>query len=554
VAIPTWWQDAILYQIYPRSFADGNGDGIGDILGMIDKLDYLKWLGINALWISPFYPSPLDDVGYDIADYMGVAPEYGTLADFDQFLLAAHHRGIRVLLDLVLNHTSYLHSWFQESKSSRDNPYRDWYIWRDGKNGGPPNNWESGFGGSAWTYDETTDQYYYHYFFPQQPDLNWRNPEVRAAMFDAIRFWLDRGVDGFRLDAISTLFEDESLHDAPESISMGQYLLESYTNRRRPTPEQFLRTKFQYQRDMAETYQLMGELRRFCDGYEDRVLLGETRAVSYYGTSDSPQLHSVFNFDLTNVGTLDADALRKVLMSRLPTIPGNGWESNTIGNHDRPRAMSLFADGKDDQARMRVALAMVMYLWGTPTFYNGEEIGMTNLNMPDIASFRDNLGVFAHNLLIQNGNDPAYALERGNEVGRDRNRTPMQWDNTANGGFSPKGVSTWLPVNPDYAQGVNVAEQHHDETSLLYDFKRLAQVRHENVALRRGDFELLVDTGPVLAFWRRHPDQTCLVALNMADTESLLEIPSDLEIIFSTHIQRLPDRLAPYEVRVLART
>lgn len=536
MAIPTWWQDAILYQIYPRSFADGNGDGIGDIPGMTDKLDYLKWLGINALWISPFYPSPLDDVGYDIADYMGVAPEYGTLADFDHFLQAAHHRGMRVLLDLVLNHTSHLHPWFQESKSSRENAYRNWYIWRDGKKGGPPNNWESGFGGSAWEYDEATGQYYYHYFFPQQPDLNWRNPEVKAAMFDAIRFWLDRGVDGFRLDAISTMFEDEALRDAPPSQSMGEYLLQAFTKRSRPTSQGELLKKFQYQRDLGEAFELMGELRRFCDAYEDRVLLGETRAVSYYGTSDSPQLHSVFNFDLTNLGTLNADAVRKMLATRLPTVPAMGWESNTIGNHDRPRAMSLFADGKNDQARMRTALAMVMYLWGTPTFYNGEEIGMTNLNMPDIEFFRDLLGVFAYNLLMKNGADPAYALERGNEVGRDRNRTPMQWDNAANAGFSPKGVTTWLPVNPDYAQGVNVAEQRRDELSLLYDFKRLAQVRHENVALRRGAFELLVDTGPVLAFWRRHADQTCLVALNMAETESALEIPAEMEIIFSTQI------------------
>ncbi len=559
--IPQWWQDAILYQIYPRSFADGNDDGIGDIPGIIEKLNYLQWLGVTALWISPFYPSPLFDVGYDIADYTGIAPEYGTLSDFDDLLAKAHERGIRVLLDLVLNHTSDQHPWFQESRSSRDNPKRDWFIWHEGKNGGPPNNWESIFGGPAWTLDERTGQYYYHFFFTQQPDLNWRNPEVREAMFNAMRFWLDRGVDGFRLDALGTIFEDENLTDSPAEVKPNvDLMVEYYTGQRSKQDQQAMRLKFQYQRELAETFQLMGDLRRLCDEYEDRVLLGETKEVSYYGSSDDPYLHSVFNFDLTNIGALDAEAIRRMLRSRIPAVPLGAWESNTIGNHDRSRAMTIFADGQYDQERMQVALAMVAFLWGTPTFYNGEEIGMRDLFLPDISLFRDNRGTRAYEAVLRAGKDAGEALRVANVASRDRCRTPMQWENAPNAGFSSDDVQTWLPVNPDYAEGINAVEQSHDHGSLLHFFRRVAQTRHANIALRRGSFDLVDNTGPVLAFWRRHKEQTCLVALNMSAKQSALEVrgTDGCTVIFSSH-SRGPQTgigrllLAPYEVLILGK-
>ncbi len=549
--VPTWWQDAVAYQIYPRSFADANGDGIGDIPGMIDKLDYLQWLGVTVLWISPFYPSPLFDVGYDISDYVAIDPDYGTLEDFDRLLDQAHQRGIRILLDLVLNHTSDQHEWFIQSRSSRANSKRDWYIWRDGKNGGPPNNWESIFGGPAWTLDATTGQYYYHMFFPEQPDLNWRNPEVVAAMFDAVRYWLDRGVDGFRLDALASLFEDEDLTDAPTDVSMTDLMIEYYLNKRPPNQQQALQQKFQYQRDLPETYEIMAQLRQLCDEYPDRVLLGETKETTYYGSGDD-MLHSVFNFDLTNIGTLDPAAIRDLLLTRWPELPPGVWESNTLGNHDRTRSMELF--GANDQQKMQVALALTMFLWGTPTFYNGEEIGMRSLEMPTVEAFRDNRGPAAYQVLLGLGVAAEGALRQANEISRDKCRTPMQWANAPNAGFCPPGVQSWLPINPDYASGINVEDQRRDASSLLNFFRRLALLRRDQVALRRGNFRLLNDTDPVFAFWR----DTVLVALNMSGAPVTVQIDGaqHLRPIFSS--VSIPASvsgggrltLAPYEVFV----
>jgi alpha-glucosidase len=334
---PPWWQDAICYQVYPRSFADGNADGIGDLPGLIEKLDYLKWLGVNALWISPFYPSAQVDWGYDISDYTQVHPDYGTLGDVEHLIVAAHQRGLRILLDMVLNHTSDQHGWFQESKSSRASPYRDWYIWRNGQNGGPPNDWESIFGGSAWTLDEATGQYYYHYFFPEQPDLNWRNPTVKQALFDAMRFWLDRGVDGFRLDAIGCLFEAEDLRNSDTPGARGVF--ENW---------EVMKAKTRFQVNQPEIHPLLQAMRALIDSYGDRILLGETDDMALYGDGQT-ELHSVFNFSLSE--RLEADYLRQVLADRLAQLPPGAWECHTVGNHDRRRSYTFFSDGRHDELR-----------------------------------------------------------------------------------------------------------------------------------------------------------------------------------------------------------
>ncbi len=339
-----WWQTAVFYQIYPRSFADGNGDGIGDFAGIIDKLDYLQDLGIDAIWLSPHFPSPQADCGYDISDYTDVAPEYGTLADFRRFLDGAHRRGIRVILDLVLNHTSDRHRWFLESRSSLDNPKRDWYIWRDGRNGGPPNNWESAFGGSAWQYDEGTGQYYYHFFLPEQPDLNWRNPEVKQAMWDAARFWLDMGVDGFRLDAISTIYERPDLpdHQGPRTLIELQSARDVAAGPLE-ADEQVIADwdmLFEHQVDQPGLHELMRELRSVLDEYEGhRVLVGESEDIRYHG-SGGDELDLVFNFPLMKPLRLTPASVRANQQERLAALAQqceHAWPCNTLGNHDSPR-------------------------------------------------------------------------------------------------------------------------------------------------------------------------------------------------------------------------
>jgi alpha-glucosidase len=512
---PQWWQDAVAYQIYPRSFADSNGDGIGDLQGIIEKLDYLSWLGINALWICPFFPSPLLDVGYDVSDYKNIAPEYGTLADFDRLIQEAHKRGMRVILDLVLNHTSDQHDWFQRSKSSKENRYRDWYVWRDGVDGGPPNDWEATFGGSAWEYDETTGQYYYHFFFKEQPDLNWRNPEVVNAIFDTARFWMERGADGFRLDAIGAMFEDEALTPANTKITvleLWQGMLEAGGDW---APE--FELKMRYQHELPETFDALRGLRRVVDEYPGCLLLGESDDVTYYGTPQNPIMHSVFNFKWTNLASPDAPAIRELFVNRLPTVPSHGWECNTLGNHDRHRIPKSFADGLHDRERYHTGLALTLLMHGTPMIYYGEEIGMTDYYMPNIENFRDNLGVWAYEKMIERGTPPADALMMSQTlVGRDKCRTPMQWANATNGGFSPDAITPWLPVNPNYAEGINVAEQRSDPASTINFVRQLAGLRSEYVALRRGDFRVVENLGDVLAFWRRTAQESCIVIINMS--------------------------------------
>jgi len=557
-----WWQKAVFYQIYPRSFADGNGDGIGDFIGMTEKLDYLSDLGVDALWLSPHFPSPQFDVGYDISDYVDVAPEYGTLDDFKRFLDGAHERGMHVILDLVMNHTSHLHQWFIESRSSRDNPKRDWYIWRNGRDGGPPNNWYSPFGGSAWEYDEGTDQYYYHFFLREQPDLNWRNPEVKEAMWDATRFWLDLGVDGYRLDAIGTIFENPEMPD--QRSNMTQEEIRSVFKRGFPDrPDKKLmdlwRLIYEEQVEQDGVHQLMQELRTVVDEYPDRVLVGENDNVEYYGNG-SNELHLAFNFPLMRTNRLTPEWIRENQKIRLATIPSGAWPCNTLNNHDSTRVYTRFHDGQHDDALARLSLALMLTLRGTPFLYNGEEIGMSDYYLDDISLFRDPPAVWFYNGQVADGTAPDEALKLAAVYSRDRCRTPMQWSNTVNAGFSADGVRTWLPVNPNYAQGVNVDDQQYNPESLLNFYKRLIHLRKKTAPLQEGDYTPLHETSEdYFAFTRRSQDggQTCLVVLNLSDKNHTLKFDLSSRnacCLFSNHI--LEDetvsleelKIAPFEV------
>jgi alpha-glucosidase len=563
-----WWQTAVFYQIYPRSFADGNGDGIGDLPGIIEKLDYLQDLGIDALWLSPHYPSPQFDCGYDVADYTDVDPEYGTLEDFRTFLNRAHQRGLKVILDLVLNHTSDQHPWFQESRASRDNPKRDWYVWRDGKDGGPPNNWSAAFDDKAWTYDAATDQWYYHFFFAEQPDLNWRNPEVKQAMWNAVRFWLDMGVDGFRLDAIGTIFEDPELPDHQAEISMTELFqrnITAFPDLPDPETQAYLYEQRelmnQYQVDQPGIHELLQELRSVIDEYDDRVLVGEIDDIAYYGDGTN-ELHMVFNFPLMRTHRITPAWIRKNQDERLAALPPAAWPCNTLNNHDAPRMYSRYGDGEHDDQIARLNLALMLTLKGTPFLYNGEEIGMSDLMLDDIDLFRDNLGVWIYREATQNfGISADQAFKIVQNITRDKCRTPNQWDVTANAGFCPQEVVPWLPVNPNYLDGVNVSDQKNDPASLLNFYKKLLQVRKNAPALIEGDYQpLLEDSEDTFAFLRSRADQRCLVVLNYSDQAQSLKLPLDTtegKLVFSqfkrdgkielTHLD-----VAPFEILIAA--
>ncbi len=558
----SWWQKAVFYQIYPRSFADGNGDGIGDFSGMLEKIDYLEWLGVDAVWLSPHFPSPQVDWGYDVKDYYGVADEYGTLEQFQQFLDELHRRDMRLVLDLVLNHTSHQHPWFAESRSSRNNPRRDWYVWKPPRNGGAPNDWWSTFGGSAWTFDAQSGEYYYHYFFAEQPDLNWKNPEVKAAMFDVVRYWLGMGVDGFRLDAIGTIFEEEGFPDQ----GSGEMLDEIYrasrlaktSREQRKVGRRWLRM-FHKQFDMPEVHDLMKELRAVVDEFPDKVLIGESEDLRFYGNG-SDELHLAFNFPLMHTSRITPRWVRKNQRERLAGLPPGGWGCNTLGNHDAGRMISEFGDGKHDHEIARANLALILTLKGTPFLYNGEEIGMVNHLGLVPQDFRDPLSVRAYNLEIELlGSLPEEAAAYASRHGRDKSRTPVQWANQPNAGFCPAEITPWLPVHPNYSQRVNVADQLRDDTSLLQTYRRLLAVRKSNPALVEGDFCFVDEDKPhVLSYLRWTKSQTCRVMLNLKPKSTAVTLPDTvgkLRCVFSTHrsegelsISAL--RLHPFEVLI----
>lgn len=553
-----WWQTAVFYQIYPRSFADGNDDGIGDLAGIIARLDYLKDLGVDAVWLSPHYPSPLEDCGYDISDYCAVAPEYGSMDDFKRLLDELHRRDMRLVLDLVLNHTSDQHPWFKESRANRTNPKRDWYIWKSGIGNQPPNNWFSTFGGSAWELDTHTGEYYYHFFFKGQPDLNWRNPEVKKAMFDVVRFWLDLGVDGFRLDAVGTIFEDESLPAQKSPVSLDeQYRLNrmASTREEREQAGECWEEIFKYQHDQPGVHDVMRELRQMVDTYPGRVLIGETDDIAFYGEQND-ELHLNFNFPLLRPEKLTPAIIRANQKERLAALPEGGWPCNTLGNHDCARIYTRFGDGQHDDQLARLHLALMLTLRGTPFLYNGEEIGMRDAEIKDTGQFRDPLSTRAYWLertLLGASHDAA--LHFASREGRDKTRTPMQWSYGPNAGFCSADITPWLPVSADYARGVNVADQISDSQSLWNFYRNLLHLRQGLPALQEGDYlPLLEDHENVLAFLRRTDGQSLFVALNFSDQRQTIP-PGDfvLRPVFSTSNPMLKEsgteiNLSPFEI------
>jgi alpha-glucosidase len=481
-----WWQHAVFYEIYPRSFMDSNNDGIGDLNGISSKLDYLKSLGVDAIWITPCYPSPQVDFGYDVADYENIDPMYGTLTDFDLLHQEASKRGIRIIMDFVINHTSDQHPWFVDSRSSRTSAKRDWYIWRDGKAPGvPPNNWNSTFGGSAWTLDPKTGQYYYHYFYAQQPDLNWRNPAVKNAMFDATRWWYKRGVAGFRLDAVDTLFEDPQLRDNPVLRGLNKY----------GDPNQI----DLYNTKLPEVHDVLRQLRKVADEH-GAVLIGETwtkdvnELKQYYG-EHSDELQMPMDFLFTKVDKLSPAEFRRQIAA---VDSAGGWPVFVLSNHDIVRSYVRYGDGRNNQAIAKLMASLYLTLRGTPIMYYGEEIGMTNTDPLRKKDVKDPIGRLG------------WPLEKG----RDGERTPMQWDDSPNAGFT-RGTP-WLPVPLRY-KTVNVASQLKDPSSILNVYRSLLALRHQNQALLDGDYVPLNENDAnVLSYLRRYKSEAVLVVLNMS--------------------------------------
>ena len=497
-----WWQTGVIYQIYPRSYQDSNGDGIGDLPGITKRLDYLSdTLGVDAVWISPIYPSPMHDFGYDVADYTGIHPLFGTMADFDRLLEEMHRRGLKLILDLVPNHTSDEHPWFLESRSSREDPKRNWYIWRDpAPGGGEPNNWLSVFGGPAWTFDEKTGQYYLHQFVKQQPELNYRNPEVVAAMLDAMRFWLEKGVDGFRVDVIGLMLKDPEFRDEPLDPAWNGFY-------------PFAKLNHIYTSNLPEVHDLIHQMRLLLDSYEDRMMVGETylpndMLMKYYGTPEKLECHLPFNFQLI-LAPWKAATVRQMVDDYEAALIPDAWPNWVLGNHDQHRLATRIGA---DQAR--VANMLLLTLRGTPTCYYGDELGLENVSIPP-EKVQDPPAV----------NQPEIA----HIVGRDPERTPMQWDASPNAGFASPDVSDlWLPLASNYEE-VNVASQLDEPRSMLNFYRKLLAYRKATPALLWGDYRSL-DLQPAevrencFVFERETADQRLLVALNFSGQEQTLSL------------------------------
>jgi alpha-glucosidase len=479
-----WWKHGVVYQIYPRSFMDASGDGVGDLRGIERRLDHLSWLGVDAVWLSPCFPSPMADFGYDVSDYCAIDPLFGTLADFDALLEAAHARGIRVVLDWVPNHTSDRHPWFAESRASRSSPKRDWYVWRDAQpDGSPPNNWRSVFGGSAWERDAASGQYYLHSFLKEQPDLDWRNPEVVKAMHGTLRFWLDRGVDGFRIDVVQRLAKDPELRDDPE----GGCHCAVWGGARHVHEE-----------NHPDVHAVLRGVRSVLDEYEERMAVGEvflldpSEVARYYGEDDELQL--AFNFSFLR-SPWSAERFGAEVEAMEGHLRRHGWPTLVLSNHDVPRHATRYDDRALGEARARLAAMLLLSLRGTPFLYYGEEIGMRNVPIPE-----------------ERLCDPlAWTLHP--KLSRDPERTPMQWEAGPGAGFS--AGEPWLPIAAD-ADARNVAAQRGDPRSLLHLYRELLALRRAHPALHAGDFRRLASDPAVLAFERRAGSERALVALNFA--------------------------------------
>jgi alpha-glucosidase len=505
-----WWQEGIIYQIYPRSFQDTNGDGVGDLKGILKRLDYLKWLGIRAIWVSPIFPSPMADFGYDISDYTGIWPAFGTMADFDELLKQVHAADMKLILDLVPNHTSDEHPWFLESRSSRDNPKRNWYIWKDARpDGCPPNNWLSVFGGSAWEWDEKTGQFYYHAFLVKQPDLNWRNPEVEQAMFDIMRFWLDKGVDGFRIDAMWHLIKDSQWRDNPRNPEYKEEMA---------TYNQLLPV---YSTDQPEMHGIIARMRALLDKYHERMMIAEIylpihRLVAYYGLDNEKEAHLPFNFMLISL-PWESHTIAAAIDEYEGALPAEAWPNWVIGNHDQPRLTSRIG-----LQQAKVAAILLLTLRGTPTLYYGDEIGMRDVPIP-----------------AEEVQDPQGLNMPGKNLSRDPERTPMQWDNSAHAGFT--SGKPWLRLDRTYARE-NVQVQKQDTYSMLTLYKHLVQLRQSEPSLWMGDYRPVYSDHQMLSYIRQADGQPAFLTVLNFTHRPCYFAPSNFHFKGSVIVDTLPEQ------------
>ncbi|MFD2616485.1 glycoside hydrolase family 13 protein [Terrilactibacillus laevilacticus] len=544
-----WWKEAVAYQIYPRSFMDSNGDGIGDIQGVISKLDYLKDLGIDVIWICPIYRSPNDDNGYDISDYKGILPEFGTMADFDQLLQEVHERGMKLIMDLVINHTSDEHPWFIESRSSKNNPYRDYYIWRRGKNGKEPNNWESIFGGSAWEYDEKTKEYFLHVFSKKQPDLNWENSIVRRELYGMVNGWLEKGIDGFRIDAISHIKKVKGLPDLPNP------------KKKRYVPS------FDGHMNREGIDVFLEELKRETFDHYNIMTVGEANGVKVeqaeeWVGEENGYFDMIFQFDHLGLwgkgagGKLDIIALKKTLTKWQKGLENIGWNALFLENHDQPRSVSTWGNSENYWDMSAKALATLYFLMqGTPFIYQGQEIGMTNVKFPSIDDYNDIAIKNLYQHEKEEGKSHQEIMEMIWKNGRDNSRTPIQWNKEKNAGFT-KG-QPWLKVNPNY-QEINVASEIKDPESIYHFYKSLINLRKENDTLIYGKYDLILDDHQdIYAYMRTLGKDTIVIIVNLFDKKVEIDLSKclsfdSLEWLLGNVKEELIEEniFQPYEARV----
>ena len=518
-----WWKEAVIYQIYPRSFNDTSGDGIGDISGIIDKLDYIKSLGVDVVWLCPIYESPNDDNGYDISDYYNIMTEFGTMADFDRMLAEMKKRDLKLLMDLVANHTSDEHPWFVESRSSKDNPKRDYYIWRQGKNGDPPNNWQSYFSGNAWTHDPTTDEYYLHLFTKKQPDLNWDNKKVRQEIYDIMRFWLDKGINGFRMDVISVIskrnYNDTPYKDFWETVN------KVYANG--PRVHEFLKEMYE---NVLSHYNVMS--------VGEGSGIDIENAIKYVG-EERKELNMVFHFDIMTMDhgpegkfdyrKYDFVQFKKIYRKWDERLKNNGWNSIFLGNHDFPRMVSRFGNDEEYWVESAKALAMLlMTMRGTPYIYQGDEIGMTNVAFPSITDYRDVETLNAYRVIEKENSNVEKMLKAIHVQGRDNARTPVHWNNEPMAGFT--SGEPWINVNPNYKK-INVAKQEKDPDSILNFYREMVAFRKHHPTLVYGDFEMIQEeNNRVFAYLREDEENQYLVIINFSDEENTFELDDQLDM------------------------
>ncbi len=549
-----WWKEAVVYQIYPRSFYDSNGDGIGDLPGIIEKLDYLQELGVDVIWLNPIYKSPNADNGYDISDYYDIMDEFGTMVDFDRLLNEAHKRGIKIVMDLVVNHTSDEHKWFLESRKSKDSPYRNFYFWRPGKNGKPPNNWTSFFGGPAWEYDPQTGEYYLHLFATKQPDLNWDNPQVRQEVYKMMKWWLDKGIDGFRMDVINLISKVEGLPDDREGEKKGGLV------------------GFKYYANGPRVHEYLQEMNRLVLSKYDIMTVGETPFVTpeiakLYVEYDRNELNMLFHFEHMdmdcsgskwNIKPWKLTDLKKIMYKWYLALKDKGWNSLYLNNHDQPRMVSRFGNDKEYRVESAKLLATLLHTWqGTPYIYQGEEIGMTNCKFESIDEFRDIETLNFYREMKEKGMSDDSILEILNKRSRDHARTPMQWDDSNNAGFTTG--KPWIKVNPNYKE-INGKKALADKDSIFYYYKKLIQLRKTHPAVVYGDVQMLYESDEkIFAYTRSYGNEKLLVVMNFSEEEVEFCAPKEIfsnqpELLISNYeveddIQQ-KIVLKPYESRV----